>query len=77
MDGSVKFEYIDVVVHRDDGDDDGDVDDSDVLHNSKLVDIISDPSMSLVDATRNCFTSMAGVAVSLRAEGLELADTSL
>ena len=64
------------MVHSDDGDDDGDNENSDVLHNSISVDINSDPSKSLVDATRNCFTLMAGV-VDLLAFGHELADMSL
>ena len=65
------------MVHSVDGDDDGDEVDSDVLHNSTSVEINSDPSKSLVDAPRNCFTSMGGVADSLTSEGHELADTSL
>ena len=62
------------MVHSDDGDDDGDEVDSDVLHNSILV---PDPSKSPVHAARNCLTSMEGVADLLTSEGHELADTSL
>ena len=42
--GKVSSEYSDVAVHSDDGDDDGDEVDSDVLHNSTSVEINSDPS---------------------------------
>ena len=72
----MKFEYADIVVHRDAGVDDGDKDDEDVLHTSISVDILSIPSKSLVDATKYCLMSMTGVEIPSQASGLEFPDSA-
>ena len=71
------MEHADVDEHSDDGEDEHDIDEENELQTSMSVDILSMPSISLVDSTRYCLMLMSSVAFPAQSTGLEFADTSL